>query len=204
VEKARRNAYRRDLRYNFISPRRLLHYNSGTISGRNVVKPFLIALSSMFAVYSTFALSDDAGSAMKDFGLVGTWSFDCAKDPVKDAYATRDTYSVPRLFGKPTMVMTFVQKSGDLTVRTYEIESATRITEEKIRIEVTLIKTEHSISQANDSAPSSGGSVQFLLQKVGSRLMLLESRAGDQVLVENGISNVNHRPMQPEERCLNE
>jgi hypothetical protein len=79
-----------------------------------------ISLHAAVAVEST-------AEAMRVFGLVGTWSYDCAHE-----LGTRRIFAIP-LFGPPT-----INQINRFELRTivdsYTVEAAARVTEDKIKI----------------------------------------------------------------------
>ena len=90
-----------------------------------------------FFSVSSYA-AETAAEAMRMFGLLGTWSEDCAKDPGREVSA-RDTYTVPaRGLPKRTIVMTLVpsDKQPYMLEEIYEIITALRVTQNKIKLTV--------------------------------------------------------------------
>jgi hypothetical protein len=85
---------------------------------------------------------ESAGDAIRAFGLVGTWSTDCAKTPIatcntKDGCGGRTTFEAPA--SGPPIIWNVV---GTLTPglgRVFEttIDSATRIADDKIKLMTT-------------------------------------------------------------------
>ncbi len=162
------------------------------------------------------ASAESTGDALKTFGLIGTWSPDCAKDP-KDplpdsmltTYPTRYTYSMS-LFSVPRV--TRVQRVPGNVVITFasEIRSAERVTESKIKYIAIPIRLEQS-----DAPPQflkNQSSTEFILEKSGSIICIMDARTSDgKILIENGESIVPNRsggppirvPRQLFEKCLN-
>src|SRR6476619_4816625 len=82
--------------------------------------------------------AETTAEAMRMFGLLGTWSEDCAKDPGREVSA-RDTYTVPaRGLPKRTIVMTLLpsDKHPYMLEEIYEIITALRVTQNKIKLTV--------------------------------------------------------------------
>jgi hypothetical protein len=164
----------------------------------------ILVLSGAIAAELCPASADDAGSAIRDFGLVGTWSADCSKD-LKKEIAQRTTFVVPSI-GKPTIEVVLHASLGifgDTNTRTSEIQSATRITEDKLEYVSVTIKSEHSNPAATNPA-SLAKPFRVLMQKKGAHMQVLESGDVDQPLVaQNGIFLRNGLPTPETERCLN-
>lgn len=142
---------------------------------------------------------------MKAFGIIGTWSVDCSKDPRKVIGASRTTFTVP-FFGKPTLEMITHVMLGtldDVQIRHNEILSAALITEDKIQIEFVAVKVENSNQQVtNPLTPPTP--IDVILQKMGSQIRVFESWSGDKKFVENGRSTESGVSVPPLEQCLNE
>jgi hypothetical protein len=86
--------------------------------------------------FSFSAFAESAAQAMQAFGLIGTWSYDCAKDPLNGG--VRYTYAAP-MFGSATETTVVSAPAGNgpgppyfVFKSQYEIKSAERVTEEKI------------------------------------------------------------------------
>src|SRR5580698_6663168 len=118
----------------FICPQRCRRFCSASAQDDRRVGGSMRKLGFSLCVLATLTAqalplkADDAGSAMKGFGLVGSWSLDCSKDPAKEL-GSRATYTVP-LSGAPTMELINHYKTGEIedTLTRYdEIQSATRI-----------------------------------------------------------------------------
>lgn len=143
------------------------------------------------------AFAEDAKTALKEYGLVGTWSIDCSKDLTRE-YGSRITYSVPYL-GAATFVSSANGATGHMTQKS-EVREAARITEDKIR--VILVPIERN---ADDRAKMSTTPLEAIYEKVGSKLRAFESRTTDgaYVFFENGEDPKTGRPSPLLERCLN-
>ena len=154
----------------------------------------------IIAVLIEPAGAESVKDVIKVFGLVGTWSPDCSKDPLKET-GTRSTYEIP-MFGSATLSTINRIESG-MTIRTKsEIQEAVRITEDKIKlinksVEVTF--SEGGPPDANNFKP-----LQIVIEKVGQKTHVIDSRRtdGSQTFIENGIF-MKQYALPLSERCLN-
>jgi len=148
--------------------------------------------------------ADDAGSAMKGFGLVGSWSLDCSKDPAKEL-GSRATYTVP-LSGAPTMELINHYKTGEIedTLTRYdEIQSATRIGDYELQFVSVATKFQHTNPQVANPQ-TMPPPAQSLILKAGNHIKMLDSRAGDKVFIENGLVKQNGALAPTIEQCTKE
>jgi hypothetical protein len=118
---------------------------------------FLVMITS-----SCFAQS----AALKDYDMLGTWSADCASSVTKGA--DRITFDVP-VFGSPTM--TELTSGGAIIItRISDIQSAEKITQDKIRLTIALRKF---IGSAGPISIPSGDERakpnQLLFEKLGQK-----------------------------------
>src|ERR1700692_595432 len=92
----------------------------------------LLFVTALLSAFSFGASAETAAEAMRNFGLLGTWSRDCAKD-VNHTEFPRITYDAPVL-APPTIELT-ISLSNEVK-KTYisQIKNAVRATEEKIKI----------------------------------------------------------------------
>jgi hypothetical protein len=125
----------------------------------------ILLLAGSLAVLASGARADTTGGAMKSFGLVGAWSTDCAGD-------FRAVYDIP-WFGQPTLKITFRDKEQAV----YEIQSATQITDEKIKLSW-LVTMRFGGSKPNLVA-AAGEKYEAIYQKVGSKYNALMTKQMD-------------------------
>src|SRR5437867_1490314 len=76
------------------------------------------------------AAAESTAAAMTAFGLTGTWSDDCAKDPAKEG--ARLIYNVPKT-GTPSYRFVMFDKNGNQITSSFDILSATRLPESKMK-----------------------------------------------------------------------
>jgi hypothetical protein len=174
------------------------------------------------------AAAESAGEAIKAFGLVGSWSTDCAREPMavceKDkGCGNRTIYQEPPLSGPP-MIKSLVGGGTPDTGRTFQtvIESAVRIADDKIKI--------LSIQQGMPSDISRlawlrqpGDRWQTVLMKEGNdkyRIVSAQSEDGRKISAKDGFMYMpppgtkfdeipanflrSERQVPAFERCLNE
>jgi hypothetical protein len=112
---------------------------------------------------------------MKEYGILATWSPDCAIGLMKGG--DRITFEAP-MFGSPTM--TELTSGGNLIIsRVSEVQAAERITQDKIRLTISLGKF---IGSAGPIVIPPG------YDRAKPQSMLLEKL--DQKLKVNGVSIV--------------
>jgi hypothetical protein len=125
------------------------------------------------------AFAESTVKALDAFGLIGTWSEDCAKNGV------RGTFAAP-LLGAPTF--TFSGSDGTYSMlMQFEIKTVTRITEEKIKIVMVLnkvIKNGETVSLT----PQLREPGETIWVKIGNKVKTTDTASGDALL---------------QERCLN-
>ena len=97
------------------------------------------AILSIFLLSTGFAADvESAKSALETFGLLGTWALAC-EHPGNET----ETYNAP-LVGPPTMTRErFSSREHRVNIDT--ITSATRVTDEKIKIVSFSVRREHHI-----------------------------------------------------------
>jgi len=100
------------------------------------------------------ANAESTSAAMEKFGLIGTWAEDCAKDKG----GGRATYRVP-LIGTPQ-----IKGPGDEAA---EIISAVRVTEEKIKVTLSLLKGAAASSAVQQPPP-----IEVVFTKVGNKIRI--------------------------------
>jgi len=134
----------------------------------------------LIAATSTLARAESTAHALEAFGLVGTWSTDCAKDDL-----LRVTYTLSAL-GSSTVTLV-VPNSKE----TFDIDSAVRITDEKLKI---IKHASSSISNGKLLTPGpkdKGVSDVSVLLKSGSKYRVLDAYITDGkelvTIVKNGM-----------------
>jgi hypothetical protein len=126
-----------------------------------------ILASTLFTIPSG---AESTAEAMKNFGLIGTWSTDCAKDPAKDG--ERTTWDVP-IFGVATE--TFANPSF---VFTHEIKSAVRVTDEKLKYVEVLVKILEK-EKPRDLLPGQTMPVELVIIKLGNKFREIDNHRVD-------------------------
>jgi hypothetical protein len=149
----------------------------------------------------TPASAETIRGTLNDFGLTGAWSWDCGKDLEKEA-ANRILYAAP-LVGGATLTSINRFANNHITFSKFEIESAVRVTDEKLRLAIS--PTEVKVDGVDKPREGILGS-RFLvtIEKVGSKIRTLDYRSPDGkfVTVEDGrLQNGTSTPLT--EKCLN-
>ncbi len=156
----------------------------------------------LIAVYWNFSPTNTAKQNLGTFGLLGDWSFDCASKG-------RTTFTAP-FFGNPTGIST---DGNENTYSAAEIKSATRLTDDKLKI-VSLITKVPDANKKNDAARQEGEIWQTVYERIGKkmRVMEIEREDGKKVVVKNGYFYETREGKEPTkttnfalflEKCLN-
>ena len=140
------------------------------------------------------AASDESvADAFKTFGLIGSWSPDCANDK-----SFRITFAVSTL-GSVTLNQIVPTYQG---IAIYSIDSAVRVTDDKIKITFFIVKTiSHGQSTEQDGR---NDKIQTVYIKTGNKI-----RVQDSQLVRTGVTRVRNatkstgEPTEIMEKCLN-
>jgi hypothetical protein len=127
------------------------------------------------------ARAEGAAEAIGGFGLVGTWSPDCAKDPVKE-HGFRMTFSIPGA-GPPTETIVLSSPINPAKRLDWQITSAVRVAKDRIEVRSVFIGGEELVEPHRKIAP---------LPTVNATI----AKMGDKILVGEHTSNIY-------EKCLN-
>jgi hypothetical protein len=152
----------------------------------------IVGLTGILA--SSSAVAESAKEAMQTFGMIGTWSLNCATS------SFRVVYGFP-MSGPPTLTMFL---NGQETAIS-EVQDAVTATEAKIKITY-LIK---SAPQGTPSwGPLTGEIWEAVYEKIGNKFRPLSvtEREGAKATVRDGFYYVNQKtggPTLPFEKCLN-
>jgi hypothetical protein len=121
------------------------------------------------------AFAESTVTALDAFGLIGTWAEDCAKNGL------RGTFAAPFL-GVPTW--TISGSDGDNSVlMQFEIKSATRITEDKIKLVVFPEKFIKN-GQAVALPPKAREPAESIWVKIGNKMKATNTVSADAILLE--------------------
>jgi len=112
------------------------------------------------------ASAESTSGAMQAFGLVGTWSEDCAAQG-----AARLAHAYP-VFGNPTITITANNSKDGSGTLEVEIKSASKVTDEKLKL-ITVFTAKDGVRNPNPSETSA-----TVYEKIGTKMrsggMLLE------------------------------
>jgi hypothetical protein len=135
-----------------------------------------LSLVCVISLLTASANAQTAGDALKEFGLVGTWSEDCGKDPAKTP-VRRLVYTVPT-FGRPKVTL-----GGSIGVNEMEIQTVSRFTEDKLKY--VFVYKKMMLVSSPPAEPQ-----EIVLQKLRYRIRILSWRStdGKTPTVENGKS----------------
>jgi|tagenome__1003787_1003787.scaffolds.fasta_scaffold20140427_1 hypothetical protein len=168
------------------------------MSGRLLKCLLLIVLS----VGCTPAAAETAKEALKNFGLVGTWSTDCGRDKDKGGYYR--LFVAAPMFGAIEYQSIFRRNDGKTVKLVFDVESAVRITNDKIQITHKL--REPKID--DEVGPLEGPASQkrrLTIEKLGTKIRPLDNRSleSDDVTIEDGRFKKTGAETVYQERCLN-
>ena len=134
------------------------------------------------------AVAETTAAAMTAFGLTGTWSDDCAKDPAKEG--ARLIYSPP---GSRTPSYRFVlfDKDGNKITVSSDILSAARLPQGKLKTVTVKTGTNGNALQPSERVP-----IETIIVKVGPKIQSVQSRqldGGRRFIVDGQIVSENAR-----------
>jgi len=154
------------------------------------------AVAAFTLATSGTGFADSPKEALREIGLVGTYSPDCSRDLSRGAPGWF-TYSAP-VFGEPTTVTV----TPYYTIH-YLVESAQRATATKI---ILRLKITHIENTANVKlSMKEGDQYETVIERLGDKMKLQQSTVvGGPVLVKDGT--LTQGPMSPTpllEKCIN-
>jgi hypothetical protein len=132
------------------------------------------ALMTILLACAPPALAETTAAAMTAFGMTGTWSEDCTKDPTKEG--ARLTYNLPAA-GTPGYRFVLFDRNGNQITSSFDILSATTLPEGKIR--TVSVKTGVNGNGAAALQPWERVPVETTIVKIGPKIKSLESRQID-------------------------
>jgi hypothetical protein len=121
-----------------------------------------ILASGIWAFLCFAAYAESTSEALKAFGLIGTWSQDCASE---DRNVERVTYTLPFL-GTPMVMVAYKSPVLGILHKEGYIVSATRITIEKLRL-----KIDSSYTAKEDRIPKFRKTALF--SRIGDKMKIL-------------------------------
>lgn len=114
------------------------------------------------------AFGDDAKGALKEFGLLGTWSPDCSK-AISDQKGSRVSFAAP---GEGSATATVQETKGEAFVTTvHEVLESTMIDSKKIRVALRPVTITRSDGKA--ASQHEYDSVRLVFQKIGERIEII-------------------------------
>lgn len=155
-----------------------------------MVDTLRLLLGSLITVIGTLVIpstsfADSPRDAMEVFGLLGTWSNDCATTPAKGGRdVARVTFAAPRFFGEATLTEVFYMNKGVIKLH-MKITSAVRVTDEKIKLTVVIIDQTANDEPMNafDARP-----VEFPISKIGNKLQTRFFQATTDTVLEKCLN----------------
>ena len=150
---------------------------------------FVLFISISISIWGNSSHAESTSSAIKTFGLVGTWSLDCSLT----RGVVRTTWAVPMLFGGfsgfPTMTNEATTKDGHTITQISEIEEALRVTEDKIKLR-TVIGKRAGPEPLGAWLPEEGERWEFVLFKLSGRYRVVSGGTADgkKISAKDGFS----------------
>ncbi len=137
---------------------------------RVTMRPMRIFLASLVAsgMLSAPTLADDIQSSLTAFGLIGTWSSDCGKDPSRST-VSKVTFAAPSAGGATATAED--HHDGASTTTVYDITESAMDAGEKIGIALHPVTIIHSDGQAATRHESDN--LRLVFQKAGARIQLI-------------------------------
>ena len=137
------------------------------------------------------AAADTTATALTAFGLTGTWSDDCTKDPAKEG--ARLTYSPPGI-GTPSYRFVLFDKDGNKITVSSDILSAARLPQG--RLKTVTVKTGINGNATGTLQPWERVPVETVIVKIGPKIQSVQSRqvnGGRRFIVDGQIVAENSR-----------
>jgi hypothetical protein len=160
--------------------------------GVNMTRACAIGLV-VFLTLSSEVAAESAGSALRSFGLIGTWSVDCSVD-LKQVCTrmpncgSRFKFEAP-LFGNPTEeVITQARNSGGETHTVHQLINVSRLGEDKIKFSYTIPPNVNMPGRLAYLMPLGGEVWETVLKKEPDKMRtwLIQREDGQKVAVRNG------------------
>ncbi|HYU13566.1 MAG TPA: hypothetical protein VEK82_13385 [Stellaceae bacterium] len=136
------------------------------------------------------AVAETTAAAMTAFGLTGTWSEDCTKDPAKEG--ARLTYSPPEA-RTPSYLFVLFDNNGNKITFSADILSADRLPQDELK--TVTVKTGRN-GDATALQPWERIPVETIIVKVGPKIQSMQSRqinGGRRFIVDGQIVAENSR-----------
>jgi hypothetical protein len=137
---------------------------------RVAIRPVRIFVAALLAscTFSAGALGDESKGALQEFGLIGTWSWDCSKE-LSQPRASRVVFAAP-FEGNATAT---AQENRDNVLITtgYKIIESASIDSDKIRITlhpVTITKSDGKAASQHEY-----DNMSLVIQKAGERIEVI-------------------------------
>jgi hypothetical protein len=151
----------------------------------------LAALMMSLLTPSSPAAAETTAAALTAFGLTGTWSDDCTKDPAKEG--ARLTYSPPGT-GTPSYRFVLFDKDGNKITVSSDILSAARLPQGKLK--TVTVKTGIDGNATGTLQPWERVPVETVIVKIGAKIQSVQSRqvnGGRRFIVDGQIVTENSR-----------
>jgi hypothetical protein len=149
-------------------------------------------LLTLLLLLASGARAETATDALKDFGLIGSWSNDCSQ-------SERLTYSIP-WFGNPSISL---YRFPAQTINA-EIESVSRLTNNQIKYTFSFTSAKDILKNTTVEVPK--GSWQMRIVKLDYQIGVFEFRSSDgkTTYIDNAEQKVYQRffPLGLLQKCL--
>jgi hypothetical protein len=173
---------------------------SGPHKGEKVMRIAGIFAASCCSLFTTAAHAESTAEVLRAFGLIGTWSVDCAKD-IRHEFGARITYTESP--AGPPIIRTVSNSFLGITTHDEQILSAERVGDEKIKLKIWSLETgqveKGGRTASYHVAPGEG---TVILEKVGSKLRPFERSTIDGKVVSWKDGKMSDgSPIRLQERC---
>lgn len=180
---------------------------------RAKVRVWALAIALLSSI--KLAEAENAADVLNEFGLLGTWSANCAPGPTETE--DRTIYKISSLgnpmvahaLHQPPQHLPEARNEGIYVVEEGEIKTAAKIDDDKISIVLAPIRRAMKENGVMVSGPS-GPIVEYMIQKLGKYIWIIQSHTLDGKLVyaKDGfkyIGEVGREESQTllREKCLN-
>jgi Ca2+-binding EF-hand superfamily protein len=167
-----------------------------------LVLPVFVGTTANFGSFAaTLAPAASPGEALRSFGLVGTWSADCAV-PLGTLGASRITYEVQD-DGRATFTSTFTTPipGRPQSSVVYQIDDASILSDKQIKLVAKIVA--RSCPGCQTAPLRDASQQQIIVEKVDSQIHIVDSRSlvGTSVGIEAGVMRATGKPAPLESKC---
>ena len=165
--------------------------------------PVLVGMTAnVVSVFMISAFAASPGEAIRSFGLIGTWSADCAV-PLGTLGASQITFEVQD-DGRATFTSTFTVPipSKPLASTAFEIGDASVLSDKRIKL---VVKTrKRSCPGCQTAPPPDALQRQLIFEKVDSQIHIVDNRSvdGTSVVIDAGVIRATGKATPLDSKCV--